>query len=312
LNLLEAGNGGAAGRLRYALAPLDAALLSVHLDLAVILPLASTSTAVIVSDLLEIVFLAESARRRPAALTLADRKRNGHVWREAVLVDLLALESLNITVAWKWAAVKSVQGRLTAHELWSGRSSPGWRWSRLPPINVDINVDVLVDDRFATVGSKCLVGYFRWSRFIEKVVAAARRSLAEEVVLVVPLPLHDARSTAGAVLVEIDIAVVARAFVVLLEAEVVVVVSSASISATSAAAAITASWRTSSHAFKPRAIPALASSSSATTRRRRRIIISVQRSCGGTTVHGCGGGLAHFALILGVRGVAALVDEGKV
>jgi hypothetical protein len=146
---------------------------------------------------------------------------------------------------------------------------------------------------------------------MEKVVAAASgRSLAEEVVLVVSLPLHDARSTAGAVLVKINIAVVARAFVVLLEAEVVVVVSSASISATSAASAITASWRTwrtSSHAFKPRAIPALASSSSCTTARRRgRIVIAVQSSCGGTTVHGCDEGLAHSALILRFAGLRRL------
>jgi hypothetical protein len=91
--------------------------------------------------------------------------------------------------------------------------------------------------------------------------------------------------------VKIDVALEARAFVVLLEVKVVVVVSAASIPSAAAAAAVTTSWRrgASPHALEARAVPAL-STTGRTARRGWRIVIAVQITCRGSTVHGCGGG----------------------
>jgi hypothetical protein len=285
LNLLEAGNGGAACRFRYALAPTYSALLLVHFNLAIFFSLSSTSAAVVVSNLFKIILLlSESSRGRPAAFPEGERDRD--VGRQSVLVDLFTFVPLHIAVSWKRSAVKGIQGRLSAHELWAGWPSAG-RWSRLSPINVDVDVNVLVDDRLATVRSQCAVGYLGWRGLFKDVVAAAV-GLSEAIVLEESLPLHNGCSTAGAVLVDVDIAVVARAFVVLVEAKVVVVVSSTTISATSAAVtaaalrratALRRSTRTPPHTLEPCAIPAL------TTGRRRWIIIAVQCSCRGTSVH---------------------------
>lgn len=199
-------------------------------------------------------------------------------------MDLLALKLLDIAISWERSAVKGVEGRLSTNVLRSGRSSPGWRWPRFSPVNVDIDVDVPVDDRLAAVRSKRLVGYLRRRWLMEEIVLASGGP-AEEIVIVIPLPLHDARSTACAVFVDINIAVVTRGFVVLLEAEMVIVVSTASVAATAAASAVTTAWRTTPHAFKPRAIPALTSTST-TAGRCRRVVIAIQSSCGRTTVHG--------------------------
>ena len=254
-----------------------------HFDLAIsFLFAASPSTvAVVVSDLFELVLFTEASRRRSA--TFAHREWNWNIGRQSVLVILVPLELFDISVTWKRSTVKGIERGLSSNVLWSRRTGGSSRLKfSMSRIDIDVNVDVLVYDRLATIRRKCTVGYFRRSRLLEDIVAAAT-DLAEAVVLTEALPLHNRRSAAGAVLVNIDITMVSRPFVVLSEAEVIKVVASTSISSSPAATAVSASqrrWRTvasSSHTLKSRTIPTFTTTTTTSSSARRcwRVVIVV-------------------------------------
>jgi hypothetical protein len=189
-------------------------------------------------------------------------------------VDLFALELFNIAISRKWSTVKGIEGRLAADVLWPGRPSRSCR-SHLSAVNIEIDVDVLVNDRLATVRGKCAIRYFRRCGLLKDVVSAAGGRVVA-IILVEALSLHDGRSTPGAVFVNINVAMISWSLVVLMEAKVIVIVSPTTISSTAAAAAVAiARGAALPHALKPRAIPALTTSS---TRRCRRVIIAIQWS----------------------------------
>lgn len=96
-----------------------------HFYLTVVFSLASTAIALVVSDLLEVVFVTESSEWRSAAL--ADGKWDRYIRREAVFMNLFALISLYIAVSRKRATVIGVERRLTAHVLWACGASRSCR-----------------------------------------------------------------------------------------------------------------------------------------------------------------------------------------
>jgi hypothetical protein len=112
--------------------------------------------------------------------------------------------------------------------------------------------------------------------------------LAVAILLAETLPLHHRRPAPGTVLVDIDVAVIARALVMLLEAIVVEIVPSASISSSAAAATEAAGWwwrrpwsgPSSSHALKSGTIPSFTTTTTTTaaaaTGRCWRVVIVVQ------------------------------------
>jgi hypothetical protein len=249
----------------------------VNFNLAIGFLLASSPVAVVVPNLLKVVFFAEPAGWRSPAF--ANGERDGDIRWEAVFMNLLPLDPFDISISGKWPAVESVEGRLTADVLWSGRSS----WPELSRVDIYVNVDVLVDDRLAAVRSKCQICNLGRCAFLEYVVPPAW-GLAKAIVFAETLPLHHRRPAPGAVFVEVDIAMIARPLVVLMEAIVVEIVSSASIPSSSAAA-IEASrgwwWRrrrrtASSHALKSGAVPSLTTTTATAARGRRGIVIAVQ------------------------------------
>ena len=275
LDFLKAGDGRAAcGLGGYTLASAHSALLAMYFDFPVVFSLPTPSAAVIVSDLLKIVFVVKVTRGRPA--TLADGEWNGHVGWRAVLVGLIPVDPLDIAISRHRPAIKCVKGRLAANVLrarWLGRAR-----GMAPLINVDVDVNVSVNDRPATIGRKGLVGDFGWCRLMKQLGRGPARRPVEAIMFVVSLSFHDRRSSTRAVLMNIDIAVASGVAVVLLEAEVIVVIGMAA--AATATSDATTTTTASSHALKPVAIPSF------TTARRLFKAIQIARR-GAVGRHGC-------------------------
>jgi len=125
----------------------------VYFDFAVLF---TASSAVVVSDFFKILFVA--ARRRSAAF--ANGEWNGHVRWEAVVMmvvvmDLVALISLDISISRQRPAIIGIERRLSAYIL---RTRWSW-WASLTRIDVNVDIDVLVHNRFPSIGSECSIGY---------------------------------------------------------------------------------------------------------------------------------------------------------
>jgi len=108
------------------------------------------------------------------------------------------------------------------------------------------NIKVPLDDRFASIGSKCAVGHFGWRIFLEE-VGATTRWWYKSFLFTVSLALYYWRSsgrgtTAVIILVKVDVTATPGEPIVLLIAEMVVLRGATA----------------SPHAFKSVSVPALA------------------------------------------------------
>jgi hypothetical protein len=239
----------------------------VYFDLSVVLALAASATSIVIPDFFELFLFSESARRWSA--TFADGERNGYVWRRPVFVELVSFDSLDLSVSSQRPAVEGVERRLASDVSWSC-----WPcWLRGPHLSL---VDIDVNHRLAAIGSKRLIGNLGGRRLVEEVGPAAGR-LTEALFFTEALPLHDRRTPAGTVLMDINVAMEARASVVLLEAEVVVI-ATAHIGTASAAANNASTSRASfPHALETSAVPSLSSTRSWWGRRIVKVVQIARR-----------------------------------